>query len=177
VNSARFRNSLQVADGPSAARVEHADRSGSRHRFQEQFESLGIELSGEHVHAGDVAAGPRETRNHAGFHQTLAAPKAHNDGDGRSRLFGRQNSGRTHRDDDVDLHPDEVSSELRKPAEIVLGRAHLESHRLPFDVTELAQRLDECGPLSLRGREEADPPYLPRLLPLGGERRGEESGS
>src|SRR6266481_5491515 len=70
MNAPRLLDVLQMPEAPPAARVQHADRPRARHRLEKQFEALGIELRGEHVHAGDVAAGPRETRHEAGFQQT-----------------------------------------------------------------------------------------------------------
>lgn len=137
-------------------------------------ESLGVELGGEHVHPGDVAAGACETRDHARFDQALAAPKRHDDGDGRRCLLRRDDRWRTHRDDDVDRRPDEVSGQLRKSVEIVLGRANLESRRLPVDVAKLAQRSDQGRPWDLCRREKTDSPYLPRGLRVGRVRRTEE---
>ena len=87
------------------------------------------------------------------------------------------------RHDDVDLEPDQLGRESGEPLVLSLRPSVLDHDVLALDVAELAQpspeRLDEMLGRHGRGRghEEADPIDLPRLLRLGGERRGEEAAS
>ena len=144
-----LRDVLQVRETPPEARVEHADRPGLRHRLQEDLEALGVEFGGEHVHPRDVAAGPGETRHHAGFEQALAAPKRHDDRDGGGRLLGRENRRRTHRDNEVDRRADQVRRQGRQPLELVLGRPDLEARRLAVDVAEAGATVQTRLPMGL----------------------------
>src|SRR5207253_2050859 len=67
-----------------------------------------------------------------------------------------------------------------EPFVLILGKSEFEDNVLAFDITEFAQaaaeaqeriRVDTFG----SGPEKPDPPHLLPLLPLGGERRGEET--
>ena len=82
-------------------------------------------------------------------------------------------------DDDIHLQANEIGGERRQPLILPLGRPILDHDVLTFDVAQLAQPLPECF-VEERG-DVAQEPDLgglpPRLLRLGGERRGEETAS
>jgi len=87
----------------------------------------------------------------------------------------------TPRHDDAHLRTDQVRREGGVPIILALGPSELESDVLPFHIAQLAQALAEGleTALSYRVRRGARiwvtyPGHLPRLLPLGGERRGED---
>jgi hypothetical protein len=86
------------------------------------------------------------------------------------------------RQDDVHLAANQFGGETREPFVFVLGESVFKDNVLAFDLTEFAQagaetqehvRVDTFA----SGPKKPDPPHLLRLLPLGGERRGEETTS
>jgi hypothetical protein len=93
--------------------------------------------------------------------------------DGAGRAFTRD-------DDDVDRAAGQLGGELRQPVGTPLGEAGHELDGLAVDVTEVAKPFDEGlpGPIeSGRGPQVSDARDLPRRLPVGGERCGEEDES
>ena len=106
----------------------------------------------------------------------------HDNGNRSRSLFRGENGRRTGRHNDIDLGLNRLSDEPREPIILTLRPAVFDHDIPPLDVVEIAQALakggDEFG--LERGRRIAkvrDPPHLPRLLPLGSERRGEEATS
>src|SRR5262249_17943389 len=128
-------------------------------------------------HPGEVPAGSGEARD-----ETRADGIAHGRHDKRDRRRGSlegQGCGRASRDDHVHLEGKELGNELGEALVLALRPAILDNDGAAPDVTEgtqpVAKRSDEIG-LEVRAGvpEEADTVDLPRLLRLGGERRGEE---
>src|SRR5262245_23583100 len=86
------------------------------------------------------------------------------------------------RHDDVDLEPDQVLGELRKPLQLPVGEAVLDHHVPSRNVAEITQAVfkgfhEVRRLLARRAHQIPDPRNTPRLLRLGGERRGEQRGS
>src|SRR5262245_12379256 len=84
------------------------------------------------------------------------------------------------RHDDVDLEPDQVLGELRKPLQLPVGEAVLDHHVPSRNVAEITQAVFKGFHgvrrlLARRAHQIPDPRNTPRLLRLGGERRGEEA--
>ena len=85
-------------------------------------------------------------------------------------------------DDDVHPEPHQVGRELRKPSGVALGPAGLDQDVPVLDPAALPQLFPEALPQANLRRvgglfpQDADAIHLPRLLRLGGERRGERTG-
>jgi len=82
-------------------------------------------------------------------------------------------------DDNVDLALHQFSGYRRESARIPLRCQNFKLDVLPFGLAQLAKRLPECVEevLGFGGVVVEQNPYpvdLPRLLRLGGQRRGEE---
>jgi hypothetical protein len=96
-----------------------------------------------------------------------------------SSLAGRLNHRLAHSDDDVNVKPDQFRRDSGEPLHLPLGKSVFDLDVATFDVAEVTQVLEQdLSPVS--GRVGPQPAYsrdLPRLLGLGGERRGEERTS
>ena len=90
---------------------------------------------------------------------------------------GRLNHRLAHSDDDVNVKPDQFRRDSGEPPHLPLGKSVFDLDVATFDVAEVTQVLEQdLSPVS--GRVGPQPAYsrdLPRLLRLGGERRGEEA--
>ena len=81
------------------------------------------------------------------------------------------------------VEPDEVGSEVGKPARIFLCPPWFEDDVLALHIAQFSETAFEALPPPETARvwcavvQKTDPGDLPRLLPLGGERRGEEAAS
>jgi hypothetical protein len=94
-------------------------------------------------------------------------------------LLGRQCCWRARGGNEIYLEADELGGESGKPFCLPLGESDIYGDVLALDPTKIPESLPECFEVrpvtSCRSLVEiADPPHLPRLLRLSGERRGEE---
>jgi len=90
-------------------------------------------------------------------------------------------TGRARGKDGVDFHLNQFGREIGEPLDLPFRGAVLYHKVVVLDVSQLGKclhqgRLTSSGLARRRtGTQYADPPDLPRLLPLGGERPGEEA--
>src|SRR5262249_62178905 len=107
----------------------------------EQLESLAAQVRRDNAEPGGIPA-----RSRKAVHQTRSDRIADDRHDDRYRsgcalesLGGR----RAARDQDVDIAPREVGGELRKPLYSVLAPSPFDRDRLPLDIAELPQPIEE----------------------------------
>jgi hypothetical protein len=145
----------------------------------QEFEALGAELGLQYGHPGDVSAGSGETRNVAGPYWIRMGDE--DDGDRGCRGFQGPREERAQRDDQVRLEPNQVGREFGEPSGVALDRPVLDPNVHALVPAVLPQTRPEGLPqTSLVGvrrfvPQDADAVYLPWLLRLGGEGRGEET--
>ena len=144
-----------------------------------------LQLFGEHFQAGaaghpcDVPARAREARDEPGANRI--ANGNHDDGDRLGGVLGRRHSLRPPRYDEVHLEPDQLGRQVGQPVDPTLRISIVDDNILALNPPELAQplpeRVEQVRPIG-RGRQakKTYPRHLPRLLRLGGERRGEGTG-
>ena len=92
-------------------------------------------------------------------------------------MLGGQGLGCASGHDDINLERNQFGRKSGEPLELPLGISVFDYEVATLHVTEVTQPLAE-GLLEVRGRVERQVAYskdLGRLLPLGGERRGEET--
>jgi hypothetical protein len=83
----------------------------------------------------------------------------------------------------VHVEPDEVGSEVGKPARIFLCPPWFEDDVLALHIAQFSETAFEALPPPETARvwcavvQKTNPVHLPRWLPLGGERRGEKTAS
>ncbi len=90
---------------------EDSDAQNAGERLLEQLQPLGDEFRAQEGRARNICTRPGETG-----HEPIANRIAHSnpyDGNGRGRLLGSTGSGRSHRDDEVDLETGEFSRQSR----------------------------------------------------------------
>src|SRR5262245_56781197 len=103
----------------------------------------------------------------------------YHNGDRLGRVLGCQGGLRRRHDDDVHLETNQLGGKVGHRVRPTLSKTSVDGDVLPFNPPELAQpfaeRLKEMWVTSRRGvRKITDPVYLPGLLRLRRERRGEE---
>jgi hypothetical protein len=142
--------------------------------LRQQLQSLGEEVGGLLRRAGDVPAGPREARHQPDAHGIDRVRQ--NDRYRLRHVLDGQRGRRRRCDDQVEVESSERGGKLRKSLRASVGVPTLHDEVLSLHVPEFPELLKE-GFIDRHGRDgnKADPPYLRRLLRLGGERRGEEA--
>jgi hypothetical protein len=128
--------------------------------------------------ARDVSPGPAEAGDEPGTYRVADGRKHDRDGRGGGlRRLCREcpESGYQH----VRPASNQLPGQLWQSFRTSFGRSVLESHVPALAVAQFVepfqQRLHRRGVLRRSEGEEADPVQLPRRLPLGNERRGEET--
>ncbi len=156
---------------------EHGDSGGLRHGFLDQLHALRHDDLGKRREPSDVPSGSGEAFDKSSGHQVSPTDR-HDNWDGSGRLLGGTNRVRARCDDGVDLEPDQVSGEARKPIGFPVGIAHLNDDVLSVRITELAEAIPKrLDPLrSQRETEQGDARSLCCRLCPGRERRSERSG-
>jgi len=174
----RALHGLELLGGGRIGSVaEHPDSLDCRERLLEDVEPLGAQLRRQHGDPGHVAARAAETRHEPGLHGIDAAER-HDDRDRPGRVSRRADGARSHRDDHVDIRPNQLGGQAREPAEVALRESILERDVLPRQVAQLAHRLPEVRVPSAawaRRLEPSDTPELARRLRTGCARCGEET--
>ena len=103
----------------------------------------------------------------------------HDDGDRLGGLLGCHRCWCRDRYDDVCLEPDQFGREVGQPLVPTLRKSIVDDEVLSPDVAEIAERVLEGVRIErgwTTGAEIADSIYRPRLLGLGGQRRGKRTG-
>ncbi len=129
---------------------------------------------------GDIAPRLGEARHKSGPHWVTCCRQ--DDRDRPGGVFSSLGPKRAAGHYDVHLEPDQLSCEIGEPLSPPLRRSVLEDDVLALDVAQLVQLLSErlidwVGAGQSPLLKNTDPIDLPRLLRLGGERRGEEDAA
>src|SRR6516165_12320902 len=110
--------------------------------------SLANRVSRLERQAGDVATRSCQTRDKAGADRVARARKDNRDH--RCRLLCRDDCWGSHRDDDIDLQPDELGRDLGEALVASLRPANLDRDGATLDPTEFTQSLHKnIDPLAL----------------------------
>jgi hypothetical protein len=158
----------------------HPVASSDRGRGCQELQVLAHQLRSEVGQSCDIATQPGKAGNEAD--PDRIADAHHDDGDCRRRILGREGGLHDRHDKNIWLEPDKLGSEPRKQIGVSLKRhvrvAVFNPDVWPFHVAKIAEalpeRLHEAADRRRRS-EKADRANIARLLPLGGERRGEEA--
>jgi hypothetical protein len=138
-------------------RVEDAEPRRARHGCFQELELLRRKLGPERRHPGDVPAGARKARDMADAYGVEM--RREDDGDRRGCPSGLLGLGRRVREDDVDLHTDQLGGRFVQLLDRVRP-PEFDDEVLAFDVTEIAQARPECldydHRISIRGAAEAE---------------------
>ena len=145
---------------------EHPDPRRLRHGLLQYLQLLGDEVGENDCQPRDVAAGPRQAR-HVSEANGVGMDGKH-DGDRLGHLPGGLHLGRGHREDDVDIHADQLGREFRQLID-PFRPPELNDNALALDVAEIAQaRPQRLDPVSVSRSEtetqEPDPRDIRRLL-------------
>src|SRR2546425_6507125 len=142
----------------------------------QQLKLLGADVGRSDGASRDSSSRPGQARRKAHYHRI--ANDGHDDGYAGGGLQRSTYARRRVRNNDIHLEAYEFLCERRKALVFAVGKAPFQRDVLPIDKSMLAQTLDEgvtifwvC--IGGSGYQYADPPQPPRLLRLGGERRGE----
>ena len=155
---------------------EHGHRGLPGQDARENLHHLGQDVLGLAGQPGDIAAGPRQACNVAGTERVGVAHE--HDGNGRGRVLCRTGVDRARRHDDIDLEPNQLGREIRKPLWVAIRRAVLDHDVPPLDVSELTQPLAERAEVRgvrrlVHDLQHPDTVHLPQLLGRDGKRGGE----
>jgi len=149
-----------LKDGPvcgCGGRVEDAEPRRARHGCLQNLELLGRKLRPEGRHPRDVAAGARKTRHMA--NADGVEMRREDDGDRIGCPSGHLGLGRRVREDDIDLHSDQLGGRFVQLVDRVRP-PEFDDEVLAFYVTEIAQARPECldpeHRSSARGAAEAE---------------------
>jgi hypothetical protein len=115
---------------------QDCDPSDSGHRFLEQLQSLGAQVSHHEREPGDVAAGVRKACDQPGA--DWISDERRDNRDGRRGALECLGCGRSLHDDYIDFPLDQVSSQLRYLVEIAVGRSPLDHQVASLGVTSVA---------------------------------------
>src|SRR6185436_7836802 len=144
-----------------------------RNDHAQQLESLSGKIGRLTRQAGGIAARPRQTGDETGA--DWVPHRRGDDWDHRRRLLCCNGGGGSPRDNDVDLEPDELGSDLGSALRASLSPAIFDRDSATFSPAECAQPLQKTGgPLRLprkRSRaQNSDGRHLARLLRTRRER-------
>src|SRR5262245_8981510 len=119
----------------------------ARQRLAPQFETLADKVGRLDRQSSDIAARPREARDQTAPHRV--GVDGEDDGDRGCRPHDGWDGG-AERDDDVNLHPDELGGDFGVPVEAIIRPAILNREVAAFGPAKLAQPFQKCGvPLAL----------------------------
>src|SRR5262245_44609026 len=122
----------------------------------------------------DVPARARQARDEPEPNR-IGTTGNHDDGDRLGGVLGCRHSLCPLGHDDVHFEPDQLDREVGQPVEPARSGSIVDDDILTLNPPELAQRLPERVEVGPRKYPKKPyPTHLPSLLPLGGERRGEE---
>ena len=132
----------------------------------QEFQALARKLGRRERQAGDVATRPRQTGDEASAKRVRHRRK--HDWDDRGRLF-RCEDRRSRRDNNIDLEPDKLGSDLGETLGASLRPTNLDRDGAPLDPAEFAQPLLKSGDPLARGgtrlpAQKPDGRQLARLL-------------
>src|SRR5262249_14747808 len=132
----------------------------------QELEPFAGKIGALHRQAGHVAARPRQTCDQASAERVVGRPE--HDWDNRCRLLCREHCA-SHRDNNIDFEPDELSCDLSEAFWASLRPANLDPDSAAIDPTEFAQPLYERGDVLALDRsraraQEADSRQLSGLL-------------
>ena len=160
---------------------KQGDATHLRNGLLEQFQRLADDLLLDEGQTCDIAAGPRKAGDEPFRHRI--ANGSEDDGEGRRRLLGGQSGeGASGGHDDIDLERNQLGRKSGEPLGLPCGIPVFDQEVTTLDVPEVTQSLKEglsctgIGDRQVR-RQVAYSSDPPRLLPLGGERRGEKAAS
>src|SRR5262249_60501059 len=121
----------------------------------------------------NLPPGPRKAPPHPYLPRSRAA--RHDNRDRRRGVLRGQGGWRRDRHDNVHFEADQLGGKVREPLELAIRRSALYQHVLAFEVSKLPHRIPECLLDAAAGGEIAYSVYVPWLLCLDSERRGEEA--
>ena len=137
---------------PTLAMIANRRRPGTTSRRNSSFLPASIRYLVRQT--GDVAARSRQTRDQAGPDRVRR--RREHDRDDRCRLLCREGWRGCHRDNDIDLEPDELGRDFGVALIAALCPAILNREVATLDPTEFAQPLHKSGnPLALDRRRGA----------------------
>jgi len=135
----------------------------------EQLQPFCLQLIGQQIDTGEIAARPREAADKTEPDRVFADQEYN--GNSRGRRLGRKRRGRASgRDNDASLTADQIGRELRQAIDAILRPAINDGHVFTFGKAELFQALAECAETARHGIrrsaiEEADDGHRRLLRP------------
>ena len=140
----------------------------------QHLQALHVQFLGQHHHAGDAAAWPRQAHRQAIGHR-VGAGEAHDDGDLRIKRADRMRGRVGDRDDHIRTRREDLGRERREARGIAIRRACDQAQRASFDETLTRQfgqaPLAELVNRDLPGGQQAEPRDATLRLGGGGKRQ------